>query len=59
MKPMDVDDGVVEVLRVETKAGNENFEGVLKDKVMEDILLPLPIIEDKKRHDYSNMLDCD
>lgn len=38
---MKVEDGDAEVLRVEMKEGNGNFEGV-----MNDILLFLPIIED-------------
>ena len=29
------------------KEGNENFEGILEDKVMEEIVLPPPIIEDE------------
>lgn len=30
--------------------GNGNFEVVLKDKVGEEILLPLPIIENETQH---------
>ena len=40
-KLMKVEDGNAEVLRVEMKEGNGNFEGV-----MNDILFFLPIIED-------------
>lgn len=34
-------------LRVEMEEWNENSKGVLKDKVVEKIVLPLPIIEDE------------
>ena len=58
-KPTEVDDGDVEVLRVEMEEGNGNFEGVMEDKVVEEIVLPLPIIEDETQHVISNMLDCE
>ena len=54
-----VDDGDVEVLRVEMKERNGTFEGVLEDEVMEEIVLPLPIIEDETQHFISYMLDCE
>jgi hypothetical protein len=43
-KPTMVDDGDAKVLRVDMEEGNENFEGILEDKVMEEIVLPPPII---------------
>ena len=33
----------------------QNSKGVLEDKVMEEIVLPLSIIEDKTRHAISNI----
>ena len=41
------------------KWNTRNFEGVLEDVVMKDILLLLPIIEDETWHVISNMLDCE
>ena len=54
-----MDDGHVEVLRVEIEERNENYEGSLEDEVIEEFVLPLPIIEDKTQHVISNMLDCE
>ena len=54
--PMKVDDGDAKILRVEMEEGIGNSKGVLEDKVMEEIVLPLPTIEDETRHDISNML---
>ena len=36
--------------------GNGNPEGVMENKVVEEIVLPLPISEDETQHDISNML---
>ena len=44
---MEVDDGDDKVLRVEIEEGNGNLEGVLEDEVVEEIVFPLPIIEDE------------
>jgi hypothetical protein len=44
-------------LRFEIEEGNEIYEGVLEDKVMEEIVFPLPIIEDETLHLISNMSD--
>ena len=57
--PTEVDDGNVEVLRVKMEEGNGNFEGFLEDKVVEEIVLPLPVFEDETRQVISNMLDCE
>ena len=54
-EPTEVDDGDAEVLRVEMEEGNGNFEGVMEDKVMDDILLPLPNNEDEKQQVISNI----
>ena len=39
--------GDAKVLRVEMKEGNGNSEGILKDEVVDEIVLPPPIIEDE------------
>ena len=56
-KPTEVDDGNVEVLRVEMDEGNGNLKGVLQNKFVKEIVLPLPIIGDETQHIISNMLD--
>lgn len=40
-----MDDGNLKVWWVEKEEGIGNFEGVVKDKVMEEIVFALPIIE--------------
>lgn len=45
-------------LRVEMEEINENFEGIMEDKVVAEIMLPLSIIDDVTRHVITNMLDC-
>ena len=54
---MEVDDGDDKVLRAEIEEGNGNLEGVLEDEVVEEIVFPLPIIEDETWPIISNMLD--
>ena len=39
--------------------GNGNSDGVLEDDIMEEIVLPLPIIEDETQHVISNILYCE
>ena len=56
---MEVDDGDAEVLRVEMEERNGYPKGVMEDKVMEEVVLPLPIIENETQHVISNMLDCE
>ena len=58
-KIMEVDDGDAEVLRVEKEERNGYPKGVMEDKVMEEVVLPLPIIENETQHVISNMLDCE
>ena len=42
-----MDDGDAVVLRVEMKEGNGNFEGIMEDKVVKEIVLPLPSIKEE------------
>ena len=44
---------MLKFLRAKMEDGNENFEGILGDKVMEDI------IENQTRYVVLNMLDCE
>lgn len=38
---------------------NENFEDILEDEVVEEIALPLPVMEDETRHFISTMMACE
>lgn len=59
-KPTKVDNGDIEVLSdIEMEKHNGNLEGALKDKIKEEIILPLPIIKDETQHVVSKMLDCE
>lgn len=57
-----MDDGDVEVLRGEMEKKEWKPWGFFKDKIVEDIILPLPIIKDETQHVMwlmSKMLDCE
>ena len=41
------------------KEGNGNFEGIMEDKVVKEIVLPLPNIKEETWHVIYNMLDCE
>ena len=56
-KPISVCDGDVEVLKVEMDRGNGNYEDILEDEAVEEIVLPLPIIKDETQQVTSNMMD--
>jgi hypothetical protein len=42
-KPTKVDDGDAKVSRAKMEEGNRNSGGVMEDKVVEEVVLPLPI----------------
>ena len=54
-----MDDGDAKVSRDEMEKGNQDCEGLMEDKVVEEVVLPLPITEDESQHVISNMLDCE